>query len=91
MSIAVQYGPANRPRTVLHSVAMKITVVAFDGCMTSTVFGQMDAFAIAAYIAARNANSSWSDHHVRLATSDGEPVQDTDYVRINKPRAGVGI
>ena len=22
---------------------------------------------------------------------DGPPVQDTDYVRINKPRAGVGI
>ena len=53
---------------------MKITVVAFDGCMTSAVFGQMDAFAIAAYIAARNTNSSWSDHHVRLATRNGEPV-----------------
>jgi len=30
---------------------MKITIVAFEGCMTSAVFGQADAFAVAAYIA----------------------------------------
>jgi hypothetical protein len=29
---------------------MKITIVAFEGCMTSAVFGQADAFAVAAYI-----------------------------------------
>jgi len=29
---------------------MKVTVVAFDGCMTSAVFGQMDAFANCGYI-----------------------------------------
>jgi transcriptional regulator GlxA family with amidase domain len=27
---------------------MKITIVAFEGCMTSAVYGQTDAFAIAA-------------------------------------------
>ena len=32
---------------------MKITIVAFEGCMTSAVYGQADAFAIAAYIAGR--------------------------------------
>jgi transcriptional regulator GlxA family with amidase domain len=47
---------------------MKITIVAFEGCMTSAVFGQADAFAIAAYIAGRSNVSSWSGHDVRLAT-----------------------
>ena len=41
---------------------MKITIVAFEGCMTSAVFGQADAFAVAAYIADR------------VATPDGKPV-----------------
>jgi hypothetical protein len=54
---------------------MRITVVAFRGCMTSAVFGQMDAFSIAAYIAQRNAVSTWSGHDVRLTTQGGEPVQ----------------
>jgi transcriptional regulator GlxA family with amidase domain len=62
-------------RTMPGGIAMKITIVAFDGCMTSAVFGQMDAFAIAAYIAARTANSSWSNHDVRLATGNGKAVQ----------------
>ncbi len=48
---------------VIHS--MKITIVAFEGCMTSAVYGQADAFAIAAYIAGRRADTSWSDHDVR--------------------------
>jgi hypothetical protein len=39
---------------------MKITIVAFEGCVTSAVFGQADAFAIAAYIAGRSNVSSWS-------------------------------
>src|SRR5438477_11233020 len=54
---------------------MKITIVAFDGCMTSAVFGQMDAFAIAAYIAERSQVSSWSGHDVRIAKPGGDPVR----------------
>jgi len=53
---------------------MKITVVAFEGCMTSAVFGQADAFAIAAYIAGRRGDASWSGHEVRIASLDGAPV-----------------
>jgi hypothetical protein len=34
---------------------MKITIVVFEGCMTSAVFGQADAFAVAAYISERRA------------------------------------
>jgi transcriptional regulator GlxA family with amidase domain len=53
---------------------MKITIVAFEGCMTSAVYGQADAFAIAAYIAGRRADQSWSGHGVRIATPTGLPV-----------------
>ena len=54
---------------------MKITIVDFEGCMTSAVYGQADAFAMAAYIAGRRADASWSGHDVRIATPDGKPVQ----------------
>ena len=54
---------------------MKITIVAFEGCMTSAVFGQADAFAVAAYISERRADASWSGHDVRLATPGGKPVR----------------
>jgi len=54
---------------------MRITIVAFEGCMTSAVYGQADAFAIAAYISGRRADQSWSGHDVRIATPDGAPVQ----------------
>jgi transcriptional regulator GlxA family with amidase domain len=53
---------------------MKITIVAFEGCMTSAVYGQADAFAIAAYISNRRGDASWSGHEVRIATPDGRPV-----------------
>ena len=53
---------------------MLITIVAFEGCMTSAVYGQADAFAIAAYIADRRADPCWSSHDVRIATPDGTPV-----------------
>jgi transcriptional regulator GlxA family with amidase domain len=53
---------------------MKITIVAFEGCMTSAVYGQADAFAIAAYISGRRGDASWSGHDVRIATPDGKPV-----------------
>jgi len=53
---------------------MKITIVAFEGCMTSAVFGQADAFAIAAYIAGRRGDASWFGHDVRVATPDGTAV-----------------
>jgi hypothetical protein len=53
---------------------MKITIVAFEGCMTSAVYGQADAFAIAAYISGRRADGGWSGHDVRIATPGGVPV-----------------
>jgi transcriptional regulator GlxA family with amidase domain len=53
---------------------MKITIVAFEGCMTSAVYGQADAFAIAAYISNRRGDGSWSGHEVRIVTPDGKPV-----------------
>jgi len=59
----------------MQSTAMKITIVAFEGCMTSAVHGQADAFAMAAYISGRRADASWSGHAVRIATPDGKPVQ----------------
>ena len=43
--------------------------------MTSAVFGQADAFAVAAGIAARSNALSWSDHDVRLASHGGGPVR----------------
>jgi transcriptional regulator GlxA family with amidase domain len=58
----------------MQSHAMKITIVAFEGCMTSAVYGQADAFAIAAYIAGRRGDDSWSGHGIRIATPAGEPV-----------------
>jgi hypothetical protein len=54
---------------------MRIIIVAFEGCMTSAVYGQADAFAIAAYIAGRRADPCWSRHDVRIATPNGAPVQ----------------
>jgi transcriptional regulator GlxA family with amidase domain len=54
---------------------MKITIVAFEGCMTSAVFGQADAFAVAAYISGRRGDNIWSGHDVRLATADGKAVR----------------
>jgi hypothetical protein len=38
---------------------MKITIVAFEGCMTSAVYGQAYAFAIAAYISGGRYDASW--------------------------------
>jgi transcriptional regulator GlxA family with amidase domain len=54
---------------------MKITIVAFEGCMTSAVYGQADAFAIAAYISDRRGDASWSGHDVCIATPEGVPVR----------------
>jgi transcriptional regulator GlxA family with amidase domain len=43
--------------------------------MTSAVFGQADAFAVAASISERRTDASWSGHDVRLATPGGKPVR----------------
>ena len=67
---------------------MKITIVAFEGCMTSAVYGQVDAFAIAGDIAARSNTLSWSEHDVRLATQDGRPVRGSGSHRI-EPRCAL--
>lgn len=62
---------------------MKITIVAFEGCMTSAVYGQIDTFAIAAGIAARSNSVNWPDPEVRLATHEGQPVRGSGNQRIN--------
>jgi transcriptional regulator GlxA family with amidase domain len=54
---------------------MKIAIVAFEGCMTSAVFGQADAFAMAAYISGRRNDASWSGHDARIVTPGDKPVQ----------------
>jgi transcriptional regulator GlxA family with amidase domain len=56
------------------SLAMNVTVAAFDGCMTSAVYGLLDAFALAARLSTRTDPSRWASHHVRLATLNGKPV-----------------
>jgi len=54
---------------------MKISVVAFDECMTSAVYGVLDAFGIAERLAARMGSTAWAPHAVRLVTSSGLAVQ----------------
>jgi len=53
---------------------MKIAVVAFEDCMTSAVYGLMDAFGIATRRAAGSNASPWSSHEVRLVTERAAPV-----------------
>ena len=43
--------------------------------MTSAVYGQADAFAIAVYIAGRRGEASWSGHDEQIATPDGAAVR----------------
>lgn len=69
---------------------MKITIVAFEGCMTSAVFGQADAFAMAAYIAGRRGDSTWSGHEVRIVTPGGVPVRGYGGHRI-EPHCALGV
>jgi hypothetical protein len=54
---------------------MKITIVAFEGCMTSTVYCQADAFAIAAYISCSRNDASWSGHDVKMVIPGGLPAR----------------
>jgi transcriptional regulator GlxA family with amidase domain len=43
--------------------------------MTSTVYGQADAFAVAAYISGRRNDASWSGHDIKIVTPGGLPVK----------------
>jgi transcriptional regulator GlxA family with amidase domain len=52
---------------------MKVSVIAFDGCMTSAVFGLLDAFNIAGFLSALGGNS-WSSHQIKLVTRSGDIV-----------------
>ena len=52
---------------------MKVSVIAFDGCMTSAVFGLLDAFNIAGFLSASGANS-WNSHQIKLVTRSGDIV-----------------
>jgi hypothetical protein len=52
---------------------MKVTIIAFKSCMTSAVYGQADAFAIAAYISGRRNHASWRGHDVRIVAPGGSP------------------
>ena len=54
---------------------MKISVVAFEGCMTSAVFGLMDAFAIATIRSGSVTDERWSGHTAQIVTSGGQPVR----------------
>jgi transcriptional regulator GlxA family with amidase domain len=54
--------------------SMDVTVVAFEACMTSAVYGLLDAFALAARLSLRLSTSRWMDHRTRLATPDGKRV-----------------
>jgi len=51
---------------------MKITVIAFDSCMTSAVFGLLDAFNLASRLAQNSA--TWAQR-IDLATVTGEAVR----------------
>lgn len=53
---------------------MDITVIAFDSCMTSAVYGLLDALALAARLSAGVRGDGWSGHRVRLATRHGRAV-----------------
>lgn len=50
--------------------------------MTSAVYGQADAFAIAATIASQTNPLDWSGHEIVLATGNGEPVRGSGDHRI---------
>jgi transcriptional regulator GlxA family with amidase domain len=54
---------------------MKISVVAFEGCMTSAVFGLMDTFAIATIGSGSVTDQRWSGHTAQIVTSGGQPVR----------------
>jgi transcriptional regulator GlxA family with amidase domain len=43
--------------------------------MTSAVYGQANAFAIAAYISGRRNDASWSGHDIKIVTPGGLPVK----------------
>ena len=62
---------------------MNVTVVAFDNCMTSSVYALMDAFALAERLAAQTPAWRWREHNVRLATWNGLPVQGSGGFRID--------
>jgi transcriptional regulator GlxA family with amidase domain len=54
---------------------MKISVIAFEDCMTSAVYGVLDAFHLATRLAARGESSRWGPHGLHIVTEDGAPVR----------------
>ena len=54
---------------------MKVSVVAFTECMTSAVYGVLDAFGIAGRLAGRMGSNVWATHEVQLVTPGGLAVQ----------------
>jgi len=54
---------------------MKVSVVAFAECMTSAVYGVLDAFGIAGRLAGRMGSNVWATHEVQLVTPGGLAVQ----------------
>lgn len=53
---------------------MKIAVVAFNDCMTSAVFGLLDAFAIATQRASLSNTSTWGTNEICLVTAGGAAI-----------------
>lgn len=62
---------------------MKISVLAFDGCMTSAVYGLLDAFNIATHLAEQSNAPGWRAHAIRVATPSGGPVLGAGGYRID--------
>jgi transcriptional regulator GlxA family with amidase domain len=54
---------------------MKISVIAFEDCMTSAVYGMLDAFNLAARLAHSGDACPWNTHDVCLVTESGRPVR----------------
>ncbi|HEX7884705.1 MAG TPA: helix-turn-helix domain-containing protein [Phenylobacterium sp.] len=62
---------------------MKISVLAFDGCMTSAVYGLLDAFNIATHLAEQSNAIGWRGHTIGVATPSGGPVSGAGGYRID--------
>ena len=54
---------------------MKISIIAFDDCMTSAVYGVFDAFHLATRIASTGGTSSWCSPRLQITTPTGSAVQ----------------
>jgi transcriptional regulator GlxA family with amidase domain len=66
-----------------HEICMLIAIVAFKDCMTSAVYGLLDAFNIASRLAPFIGSSRWGDHHVLLVAHGDRSVKGCGGFRID--------